>query len=118
MNVIDTNIWIYSHDTRDRHKQLTAQSLIATVRSMALPWQVGCEFIAACRKLAAIGFDETRAWTALADMQAMANVVLMPSEDHWHEARSLQLRHSLSFWDALLAAACIRGGGGIAESCG
>jgi predicted nucleic acid-binding protein len=47
MNVLDTNIWLYSHDTRDPHKQAIAQQLIATVRPLALPWQVGCEFIAA-----------------------------------------------------------------------
>ena len=68
MNVLDTNIWIYSHDTRDPHKQARAQQLIATVRPLALPWQVGCEFIAACRKLAPAGFTETQAWSALIAM--------------------------------------------------
>jgi predicted nucleic acid-binding protein len=40
MNAIDTNVWLYSHDTRDAHKQAVAQSLIANLRSLALPWQV------------------------------------------------------------------------------
>ena len=79
MNAINVNIWIYSHDVRDPDKQLLAQQLIATVRPLALPWQVGCEFIAACRKLAASGFDDTMAWSALGDMKAMANVILLPT---------------------------------------
>lgn len=110
MNVIDTNIWIYRHDTRDPRKQLVALNLMATVRPLALPWQVGCEFIAASRKLAPIGFVEADAWADLADMQATANSVLMPVPQLWQDAQSLQARHALSFWDALLVAACLHGG--------
>jgi hypothetical protein len=65
MNAVDTNLWIYCHDTRDPNKQLVAQHLIATLRPLALPWQVGCEFIAASRKLAQQGFDEPQAWSGL-----------------------------------------------------
>jgi predicted nucleic acid-binding protein len=109
MNVLDTNIWIYSHDSRDAVKQEKAQRLIGEVRPLALPWQVGCEFIAASRKLASQGFDEGKAWIALAKMRVLADTVLFPSLDLWEDARSIQSRHSLSFWDALLIAACIRG---------
>ncbi len=61
MNAIDTNIWLYTHDTRDPHKQAIAQQLVATTRPLALLWQVGCEFIAASRKLAPLGFTEDQA---------------------------------------------------------
>ena len=108
MNVIDTNIWIYSHDTRDPQKQLVAQNLISTLRPLSLPWQVGCEFIAASRKLASIGFSEANAWSRLADMQSMADEILLPSPQLWQKARSLQERHSLSFWDALLVGICLQ----------
>jgi predicted nucleic acid-binding protein len=110
MNVIDTNIWIYRHDVRDPQKQLVAKNLISSIGPLVLPWQVGCEFIAASRKLAPLGFDEAKAWAALGQMQAMATVVLMPVPQLWQDAQSLQGRHSLSFWDALLIAACIHGG--------
>ena len=110
MNAIDTNIWIYRHDTRDPQKQLVAANVISTVRPLALPWQVGCEFIAASRKLAPLGFDEAMAWTALAKMQAIATVVLMPNPQIWQDAQSLQSRYSLSIWDALLVAVCLEGG--------
>src|SRR5262245_11739067 len=110
MNVIDTNLWIYSHDTRDPTKQAVAQNLIGVLRPLALPWQVGCEFIAASRKLAPLGFDQAHAWSALMQMQAMADVVLLPIPQLWPAAEGLQSRHSLSFWDALLVAASIQGG--------
>ena len=110
MNALDTNIWIYSHDTRDPAKQRVAQDLIRSVTPLVLPWQVGCEFIAACRKLEAQGFKSTDAWAALADMQAMADAVLLPEVGLWPAARDMQERRQLSFWDALLVAACQRGG--------
>jgi predicted nucleic acid-binding protein len=77
-----------------------------------LPWQVGCEFIAGSRKLSAIGFIEDQAWAQLFKMQLMADVVLLPVPDVWPETRSLQQRFSLSFWDALLVATCLRNGVG------
>jgi predicted nucleic acid-binding protein len=110
MNAIDTNLWLYSHDTRDPRKQALAQQLIGKTRPLALPWQVGCEFVAASRKLAAHGFTEAHAWSALAAMEALADDVLLPVAQLWREAQVLQSRHSLSFWDALLLAACIHGG--------
>jgi predicted nucleic acid-binding protein len=110
MNALDTNIWIYSHDSRDAAKQTMAQHLINNVRPLALPWQVGCEFIAASRKLHSLGFTEDHAWLALTAMQGMADAILLPAADLWAETHALQGTFSLSFWDALLAAACIRGG--------
>jgi predicted nucleic acid-binding protein len=61
MIVLDTNIWIYSHDSRDTRKQAIAQQLIAEVAPLTLPWQVGCEFVSAARKLATAGFSEADA---------------------------------------------------------
>jgi predicted nucleic acid-binding protein len=110
MNALDTNIWLYSHDTRDPHKQAVAQQLIATTRPLALPWQVGCEFVAASRKLTAAGFTETHAWAALVGMRVLADVILLPVPDLWAETQAIQTRYSLSFWDALLVATCLRGG--------
>jgi predicted nucleic acid-binding protein len=110
MNAIDTNIWLYSHDVREKDKQRIAQELIESVRSLALPWQVGCEFIAASRKLSSAGFSESEAWDALDAMQILADVVLLPTVPLWNHARNLQADHSLSLWDGLLVASCLRGG--------
>jgi predicted nucleic acid-binding protein len=43
-------------------------------------------------------------------MRALADVVLLPVPELWPETQTLQGRYSLSFWDALLVAACLRGG--------
>ena len=110
MNAIDTNIWVYRYDSRDLKKQQIAEQLTKTVQPQVLLWQVGCEFISASGKLAAFGFTEDQAWAALADMQALAAVVALPEVQVWADARALQQRHMLSFWDALLVAACIRAG--------
>ena len=109
MNAIDTNIWLYTHDPREPKKQAEAKQLIGAIQSLALPWQVGCEFIATNRKLASQGFDEAKAWLALAAMQKMATKILLPSPQLWPITQDLQTRHSLSFWDALLIATCIDG---------
>ena len=110
MNGFDTNVWIYSHDSRDPQKQQIANDLIAMIRPFALPWQVGCEFIAASRKLHGVGFTVAKAWAALDDMQNLASTLLMPGPALWTDARDFQNRFQLSVWDALLVAACIGGG--------
>jgi predicted nucleic acid-binding protein len=110
MIALDTNIWIYNHDTRDPVKQQKAQNLIATARPLVLPWQVGCEFVAVCKKLELQGFSSEDAWDALADMQGMAQTILLPTPEVWRKTRDLQQRFSLSHWDALLVAACLQGG--------
>jgi predicted nucleic acid-binding protein len=107
MNVIDTNIWIYLHDGRDPRKRQVAQELVASVRPIVLPWQVGCEFIAAARKLEPFGFNLDEAWEALADMQAGAERVLLPKPSLWARCRDLQRQHQLQFWDALIIAQCV-----------
>jgi predicted nucleic acid-binding protein len=91
-------------------KQGIAQQLIAATRPLALPWQVGCEFVAASRKLAAVGFTESQAWAALAVMVKLADTILLPVPDVWPETQALQGRYSLSFWDALLVGICLREG--------
>ncbi len=110
MNAIDTNIWIYSHDVRDEHKRQKSQDLIANLEPMALLWQVGCEFVAAARKLEPFGFTRRQAWDALAEMRAMSDVVLFPDHELWDITCDLQKRLDLQYWDALIVAGCIRGG--------
>ena len=88
MNAHDTNIWIYTHDARDPVKQLKAQQVIAATQPFALLWQVGCEFLAASRKLQALGFTEDNAWQALLDMQVAAVITLFPDTTVWPDARS------------------------------
>lgn len=110
MNAIDTNIWLYAYDARDALKQDKSQGLIANLQPLVLLWQVGCEFIAAARKLEPFGFAREQAWDALVKMQAAVEAVLLPDSEMWLVARDLQDRFSLHFWDALIVAGCLRGG--------
>ena len=110
MHAIDTNVWIYSQDIRDKDKQKAAQDIIAVTRPLALPWQVGCEFIAASRKLTTFGFSAEQAWQSLEAMQALADVILMPSTKHWSICSELVSNYKISFWDGMLIASCIEGG--------
>src|SRR5262245_8788684 len=110
MNAIDTNIWIYRYDVRDPAKQQTAEQLILTVRPLVLLWQVGCEFIAASRKLAPTGFSTDDAWAALTYIQSISSSIAYPDSRFWPKAQDLQKRFSLSFWDALLIVSCTLSG--------
>ena len=110
MHAIDTNVWIYSYDERDQHKKRIALDVIAITRPLALPWQVGCEFVAASRKLSASGFTEEQAWSGLDAMRGMADCILLPTVDQWDKCREVQLRYKISYWDSMLAASCILAG--------
>lgn len=110
MNAFDTNIWIYSYDSREQRKQAIALALIDRVEPLALLWQVGCEFLAAARKLEPLGFDRKWSHEALDDMREMANVVIVPHVGVWDKSAMIQGRLGLSHWDSLLVAACILGG--------
>jgi predicted nucleic acid-binding protein len=110
MNAVDTNVWIYSYDSRDPHKRALARRLVVTLDDMLLPWQVGCEFMAATRKLAAIHFTNEMAWRALDRMRQLADQIALPDAADWSTARDLQQNDMLSFWDALLLATCLRHG--------
>jgi predicted nucleic acid-binding protein len=108
MNAIDTNIWIYCHDSRDAGKQKNALRLIASLGdSIVLPWQVGCEFLAASRKMEPLGFSTEDSWDALSDMLTVAAAVVMPKRELWPYARRLQQSYSLHLWDALLLSSCL-----------
>lgn len=110
MNALDTNIWIYFHDNRDRRKQAIARDLVSHVRPLALPWQVGCEFLAAARKLGPQGFDQERARKALTEMRIISQIILLPTAEVWDKSHEIEVKLGLSLWDSLLAAACILGG--------
>ena len=110
MNALDTNVWLYAYDARDPLKQNKSQELMANLQPLVLLWQVGCEFVAAARKLEPLGFAREQAWDALAKMQAAVDAVLLPDSEMWLVAPDLQDRFSLHFWDALIVAGCLRGG--------
>jgi len=109
MNAVDTNVLIYAHDPRDPFKQNKAVALIDTLDDGVLLWHVACEYVAASRKLAAFGLDQQR---ALADLGRLRRK-WQPALSTWavlDRAESLMAAGNLSFWDALIVAACVENG--------
>lgn len=106
MNAVDTNILIYVHDPRDLSKQAAAEFLLDAVSDLALLWQVACEYIAASRKLVPFGYDLTKALEDVRDMRATWKTILRSWAIH-DLAEELMADYSLSFWDAMIIAACL-----------
>jgi len=109
MNAVDTNVLIYSRDPRDPRKQAAANNLLASLTDGVLLWQVACEYLAASRKLERFGYDLTQALADVSDMRA-AWLTVLPTWEVVDRAERLLQKYSLSFWDALLVAACLEAG--------
>lgn len=105
----DTNILLYLYSDADRSKQKRAQELYrehALAGTILISTQVVQEFyVAATRKLA-IPRPTVRTLTeALLDLPL---VIVNPT--HLRSAVDNELRHQISFWDALILAAADSGG--------
>lgn len=109
MNAVDTNVLIYVRDPRDPVKQQKAVQLTTGLSDGALLWQVVCEFVAASRKLAPFGFTQTHAWHEVERLRVLWKLIL-PSENVLTRAEQLTATQNLSFWDAMIVAACMEGG--------
>lgn len=109
MNAVDTNILIYARDPRDPLKQSLATNLLSSLVDGVLLWQVACEYVAASRKLERCGYDQSQALADLADMRSAWQTVL-PTWQTFDTAERLIATYRLSFWDALIVAACLEGG--------
>ena len=108
MTALDTNILIYSCDKSDPVRQNRALEMVASLSDGVLLWQVACEFIAASRKLEGQGFTPDQAWSRLAEFLEIFPL-LLPSEPLLKRAEVLH-HDGLSFWDAMIAAACLEAG--------
>jgi predicted nucleic acid-binding protein len=109
MNAVDTNVLIYVHDPRHRDKQATAAALLQSMTEGVLLWQVACEYLAASRKLEPFGYSCDQAWQDIRDFRRVWTTSL-PSWRLLERAERLLGSYSLSFWDAMIIAACLEGG--------
>jgi len=105
----DTNVFIYACDKSELRRQQTALDLIDATTDGVLLWQVACEFMAACRKLAGQGFTSAKAWDRLAEFLQVLPLVV-PSAAVLNRARTLHVDSQWSSWDALIVAACLDAG--------
>jgi predicted nucleic acid-binding protein len=106
MNAVDTNILIYVNDPRDPVKQEIAASLVSALTDGILLWQVASEYLAASRKLEALGYDRTKAYQYVRDLQQVWFSAL-PTWNVIDRAENLMSRFSLSHWDSMIVAACL-----------
>jgi predicted nucleic acid-binding protein len=106
MNAVDTNILIYLNDPRDLAKQAIAISLVSSLTDGVLIWQVACEYLAASRKLEALGYDQAQAYQYIRDLQQVWYTAL-PTWAVIDLAENLMSRFSLSHWDSMVVAACL-----------
>jgi predicted nucleic acid-binding protein len=109
MVAFDTNVLLYACDQADSRRQQIAIDLVANSRDGVLLWQVACEFVAASRKLSAQGFTASDAWNRLAELLAVLPLVL-PTLGVLKRGQTLHTMHGVSFWDALILAACADAG--------
>jgi len=105
MIALDTNVLIYACDRADPKRQQIAIDLIASSTNGVLLWQVACEFVAASRKLSAQGFTTSDAWSRLTEFLALLRLIL-PTRGVLERGQKLHETHGVSFWDALILAAC------------
>ncbi len=109
MDAVDTNVLIYVRDQREPAKQAKAESLIESMSSGALLWQVACEYVAASRKLASVDYGPLEASRDLRELRK-AWFTVLPNWNALDRAHTVMSRFGLSFWDALLASACLEAG--------
>ena len=109
MNAVDTNVLIYVKDPRHPDKQAIAAALIRNLTDGVLLWQVANEYLAASRKLVAVGYDLTQAFNDIRAFQKVWTTKL-PNWNILDRAESLQTRFHLSYWDSMIIAACLVGG--------
>ncbi len=109
MNAIDTNVLVYAHDVRDPKKQAIAIALIESLTDATLLWQVACEYLSASKKLEPFGYSREQAWEDVRELRSVWATVL-PSWDVMDRASLLLDRCHLSFWDAMIVAACLEVG--------
>lgn len=106
MNAVDTNILIYVNDPREVAKQEKAIVLVSNLTDGVLLWQVACEYLAASRKLEALGYDRVQAYQYIRDLQQVWHTVL-PTWNVIDRAEELISRFNLSHWDSMIIAACL-----------
>ena len=110
MIALDTNVLIYACDKADPIRQQIALDLISNTTDAVILWQVACEFVAASRKLERQGFTASDAWARLGEFLAACPLVIPAGSAVLDRAKSLHLTHKVSFWDAMILAACLHSG--------
>jgi predicted nucleic acid-binding protein len=114
MNAVDTNVLLYLVDQDEPTKQSRATVLLEGLadadKQPVLLWQVAVEFVAGLKRRENLGKATAQdTWSHWQRAQALFPLVF-PRSNLIPVAFDLVNRYSLSFWDALLLAACLEAG--------
>ena len=114
MNAIDTNVLLYYIDRDELVKQAQATTLLAALATSAIPTvllsQVAVEFGAGLtRWMQSNKLTLAQRRNYFQDVSALFPFVL-PQSNLVPKAFELAARHTLSYWDSLLLAACVETG--------
>ena len=109
MNAVDTNVLVYAHDPRNPEKHAVAISLIESLTEVALVWQVACEYVSASKRLESFGYSREQAWQDVRELR-MVWAAVLPSWEIMDRVPHLMDQYGLSFWDAMIVAACLDAG--------
>lgn len=111
MNAIDTNILVYAFDIDAKDKGVKSLELLknASPEETILPWQVACELGAVLTRIGPRAPKVPDRQLAIESVRARMTLA-MPSPDVLDSAWQLRDAFQLSYWDALLLAACHEAG--------
>lgn len=109
---IDTNIFIYSFDSRDRQKQQKAQQIIdyaLKTNKGIISYQIVQEFLNVATKRFSIPLSTQDCLVYLAQvLQPLCEIY--PTFEIYKEALLIQVEAKFSFYDALIVVCAVRGG--------
>ncbi|WP_419167945.1 PIN domain-containing protein [Candidatus Palauibacter sp.] len=108
---VDTNVFVYRHDTSDPAKQACAEewiTFLARSRTGRLSYQVLHELYVTLARKGRLAFDAPEVRDIVRDLMVWRPVA--PDLQVLERAWFLEDRHAVSWWDALIVAA--------AQACG
>jgi predicted nucleic acid-binding protein len=111
MNAADTNVFVYALSGESDAKEPTAVALLRSLdpQHTIVPWQVACEVGAVIARQVAQGRIRADAFDAVPAMRRMFPVVL-PSLAILEAGWAIHRGQQVSYWDAMLLAACAEAG--------
>lgn len=115
MNAVDTNILLYSIDTREPLKQAKAAALLQVLvagsgSTTLLPWQALAESINQIRRWKDMGILTAAEFEQNAQEFRDVFPVVFPTIGVLDHALDLAKRYSLSHWDSMILGACKEAG--------
>ena len=111
MNAVDTNVFVYAVSADEIAKGPTAMALLdgLSAADTVLLWQVVCEFGAVLARLRLRGGGAPDAFAALTACRERFPLVL-PGPAVLDLGLRIHCDHGVSYWDAMLLAACADAG--------